>query len=181
VFKTKFERGCLLIIGGAKSGKSRFALDICNRLSGKHIFLATAEAQDKEMKARIRRHQAERGGKWLTVEEPLNVVSVIRDLDEEDTVILLDCLALWLNNLFMKFGENQDSIEQAINELSRQLAIIRGAAVVVTNEVGMGIVPDNQLSRRFRDTLGSMNQEIARLAAKVVVTLAGMPLVIKDS
>ena len=81
----------------------------------------------------------------------------------------------------MKFGENQDSIEQAINELSRQLAIIRGAAVVVTNEVGMGIVPDNQLSRRFRDTLGSMNQEIARLAAKVVVTLAGMPLVIKDS
>jgi adenosylcobinamide kinase/adenosylcobinamide-phosphate guanylyltransferase len=180
VFKTKFERGCLLIIGGAKSGKSRFALDVCNRLSGKHIFLATAEAQDQEMKARIRRHQAERGGKWLTVEEPFDVVSVIRDLDDKDTVILLDCLALWLNNLFMKFGENQDAIEQALDEQQTQLSSVQGAVVVVSNEVGMGIVPDNQLSRRYRDTLGSMNQEIARLAAKVVVTLAGMPLVIKD-
>ena len=180
MFKTKFERGCMLIIGGAKSGKSSFALNVCNDLSRKRIFLATAEAQDQEMKERIRRHQAERGGEWLTVEEPLNVTHVIRDLDGKDTVILLDCLALWLNNLFMKWGEKQDAIEKAINDLLPQLSIIKGAVVVVSNEVGMGIVPDNILSRRYRDTLGSTNQEIARLASKVVVTLAGMPLVMKD-
>jgi adenosylcobinamide kinase/adenosylcobinamide-phosphate guanylyltransferase len=180
VFKTKFECGCLLIIGGAKSGKSRFALDACNSMDGRHIFLATAEAQDQEMKIRILRHQAERDGKWITVEEPLHVASVIHDMDEKDTVILLDCLALWLNNLFMKFGEHQDSIEEAVQELQGELSIVRGAVVVVSNEVGMGIVPDNPLSRRYRDTLGSMNREIARLATKVLVTIAGIPLVIKD-
>lgn len=180
MFKTDFTHGCMLAVGGAKSGKSRFALDVCRGLNRKCIFLATAQALDLEMEERIKRHQAERGGEWLTIEEPINVVDRIRSLDSEDTAILLDCLTLWLNNLYMKYGEDQETIEQAIEGLIQQLSIIQGAIVVVSNEVGMGIVPDTPLSRRYRDNMGYMNQRIAHLARKVVTVMAGLPLVLKD-
>ena len=180
IFKKIFESGCVLVLGGAKSGKSRCALDLCNGLQKKRIFLATAQALDPEMKERIKRHQEERGGEWITVEEPINIVHHIRSFDGEDTAILLDCLTLWLNNLYMQYDEDQESIEQAIEDLLRQLSIIRGAIVVVSNEVGMGIVPDNRLSRRYRDDAGSANQRIAHLARKVVTVMAGIPLVLKD-
>ncbi len=181
MFKKKFEQGCMLVLGGAKSGKSSFALNACNSLDRERIFLATAQALDQEMEERIRRHQAERGSGWRTIEEPLKVAETIGSLDREDTVILLDCLTLWLNNLYMEHGEDQEAIDKAIEDLARQLAEIRGAVVVVSNEVGMGIVPDNQLSRTYRDTAGYMNQRIARLAVKVVAVLAGLPLVLKDA
>ena len=181
MFKTEFEQGCMLVLGGAKSGKSSFALNVCNSLNKKRIFLATAQALDQEMEERIRRHQAERGGGWRTIEEPFKVAKTISSLDSKDTVILLDCLTLWLNNLYMEHGEDQEAIDKAIEDLERQLADIRGAVVVVSNEVGMGIVPDNQLSRRYRDTAGYMNQRIARLAGKVVTVLAALPLVLKDA
>ncbi len=181
MFKKKFEQGCMLILGGAKSGKSSFALNVCNSLNKKRIFLATAQALDQEMEERIRRHQAERGSGWLTVEEPLKVAETIGSLDSKDTVILLDCLTLWLNNLYMEHGEDQEAIDKAIENLARQLADIHGAVVVVSNEVGMGIVPDNQLSRTYRDTAGYMNQHIARLSGKVVAVLAGIPLMLKDA
>ena len=147
MFKKKFEQGCMLVLGGAKSGKSSFALNVCNSLDRERIFLATAQALDQEMEERIRRHQAERGSGWRTIEEPLKVAETIGSLDSKDTVILLDCLTLWLNNLYMEYGEDQETIDEAIEKLARQLADIRGAVVVVSNEVGMGIVPDNQLSR----------------------------------
>ncbi len=181
MFKKKFERGCLLVVGGAKSGKSSFSLNVCNSLDRERIFLATAQALDQEMEERIRRHQAERGSGWRAIEEPLKVAETIGSLDSEDTVILLDCLTLWLNNLYMEYGEDQEKIEKAIENLAQQLADIHGAVVVVSNEVGMGIVPDNQLSRTYRDTAGYMNQRIARLAVKVVAVLAGLPLVLKDA
>jgi len=181
MFKKKFERGCLLVVGGAKSGKSSFALNVCNSLGRERIFLATAQALDQEMEERIRRHQAERGSGGRTIEEPLKVAETIGSLDSKDTIILLDCLTLWLNNLYMEYGEDQEVVVEAIENLARQLTNIHGAVVVVSNEVGMGIVPDNQLSRTYRDTAGYMNQRIARLAGKVVAVLAGLPLVLKDA
>jgi adenosylcobinamide kinase/adenosylcobinamide-phosphate guanylyltransferase len=180
MFKKKFEQGCMLVLGGAKSGKSSFALSVCSSLNKKRIFLATAQALDQEMEERIRRHKVERGSGWRTIEEPLKVAETIGSLDSKDTIILLDCLTLWLNNLYMEHEEDQETIDEAIDNLARQLADIRGAVVVVSNEVGMGIVPDNQLSRTYRDTAGYMNQRIARLAGKVVTVLAGLPLVLKD-
>jgi adenosylcobinamide kinase/adenosylcobinamide-phosphate guanylyltransferase len=180
MFKKKFEQGCMLIVGGAKSGKSSFALNVCNSLDRERVFLATAQAFDQEMEERIRRHQAERGSGWLTVEEPLKVAETITAHDSEDTIILIDCLTLWLNNLYMEHGEDQEAIDEAVKNLARQLTDIHGAVVVVSNEVGMGIVPDNPLSRTYRDTAGYMNQRIARLSRKVVALLAGLPIVLKD-
>jgi len=172
------QRGCIFILGGAKSGKSRFALDLCNGLGKRCIFVATAQALDQEMKERIECHQAERGDNWQTIEEPINVATTIHALDGRDTVILIDCLTLWLNNLFMKYGEDQEAIKQAIEDLVQNLADIQGVAVIVSNEVGMGIVPEDPLSRRYRDALGYVNQQIAHLARKIVFTLAGIPMVL---
>ncbi len=180
MFRKEFKRGCMLVIGGARSGKSRFALDVCNGLGKERIFLATGQALDREMAERIRRHREERGDEWMTVEEPIKLAESIRDLDAEGRVILIDCLTLWLNNLFLEYHEDQEAIVRALSDLERQLRTAQGAVVVVSNEVGMGIVPDNALSRRFRDTAGSANQRIAGIARKVVAIIAGTPLVLKD-
>lgn len=180
MFKTKFDKGCMLVTGGARSGKSSFALKICNDLLLKRIFLATAQAFDKEMEERISRHKAERGDMWSTLEEPVDIVYRIRELDSPDTVILIDCLTLWLSNLFIKYDTNPKPVYQAIVDLSGCLSGVRGAVVAVSNEVGMGIVPENPLSRSFRDMAGLLNQQIATLSKKVVVTFSGLPLVLKD-
>ncbi len=180
MFKTKFEIGCMLVLGGAKSGKSSFALNLCNEMNLKRIFLATAQARDQEMEERIQRHQAERDDKWHTVEEPVDIVARIRELDSEDTVILIDCLTLWLNNLFMKHEKDHALIYQEIDGLAKQLNNIRGTVVAVSNEVGWGIVPDNAMSRKYRDIAGFTNQRIASLSRKVVITFAGLPMVLKD-
>ncbi|SPD71736.1 Bifunctional adenosylcobalamin biosynthesis protein CobP [uncultured Desulfobacterium sp.] len=181
MFKTKFNKGCMLVMGGAKSGKSSLALKICDDLPFRRIFLATAQAFDKEMGDRIARHREERDKKWCTVEEPLDIAAKIRELDNNNTVILIDCLTLWLNNLFLKYETgNDESIYQSINELAGQLSNMQGAVVAVSNDVGMGIVPDNALGRRFRDAAGTMNQKIASVASKAVVIFAGLPLVLKD-
>lgn len=180
IFRREFHQGCMLVVGGAKSGKSSFALDLCNGLRGTHIFLATAQPLDQEMYDRITCHQTDRGGDWQTVEEPLNVAERISALDTEETVILIDCVTLWLSNLFAEHGENQTLVEQAIDGLALQLQNIRGVVLVVSNEVGSGIVPDNPLARLFRDTAGTANQRIARIARKVVTVIAGLPLVLKD-
>ena len=178
--KKIFEQGCMLVLGGAKSGKSRFSMDVCNTLHRQRIFLATAQALDREMEKRILRHRAERGSGWLTVEEPIEIASTIRTMDQQDTVILVDCLTLWLNNLFMKYGEDGKEIERYIEEFVSRLSDARGALVIVSNEVGMGIVPENGLSRRYRDAAGILNQRVAGAAAVVVAILAGQPLVLKD-
>jgi adenosylcobinamide kinase/adenosylcobinamide-phosphate guanylyltransferase len=179
--KDQFEHGCMLVVGGAKSGKSRFAMDACNALDRKRIFLATAQALDREMEERILRHRAERGPSWLTVEEPIEIASTIRTMDNQDTVILVDCLTLWLNNLFMKYGDEGEKIGRNIDDLVGKLSDVRGAVVVVSNEVGMGVVPENELSRRYRDTAGLLNQRVAGVADKVIAILAGQPLVVKDA
>jgi adenosyl cobinamide kinase/adenosyl cobinamide phosphate guanylyltransferase len=180
-FRKEFKQGCMLVIGGARSGKSRFALDFCQQTEKRLIFLATARAGDREMAERIRRHQEEREREWLTIEEPLDIVDRIRETDDEDTAILLDCLVLWINNLYMKYGHQRESIDQEINTLVNHLSGIRGLLVMVSNELGMSIVPDNPLARDFRDRVGTLNQRIAGLAQKVVMLMAGLPLVLKDN
>lgn len=177
----RFEHGCMLVLGGARSGKSRFAMDVCNALDRKRIFLATAQALDQEMEERILRHRAERGPGWRTVEEPIELSSTIHKMDEQDTVMLIDCLTLWLNNLLMKYGGDGEEIDRHIDDLVGQLSRIHGAVVVVSNEVGMGIVPENPLARRYRDFAGLLNQRVAGVADQVVVILAGQPLVVKGA
>lgn len=170
----------MLITGGARSGKSSIALKICNESLMKPIFLATAQALDSEMEERIRRHKAERGDKWLTVEEPLDIISRLKELDVPDTIILIDCLTLWLSNLFMKYETDTSVVYQAILDLSDILSNVRGAVIAVSNELGMGIVPENQVARSFRDAAGLLNQQVAAISKKVVVTFSGLPLVLKD-
>ena len=172
-------RGCMLVLGGARSGKSGFALNAGNALGRKRWFLATAQAGDEEMAERIRRHRAERGPEWTTIEEPFLVAETILAVDAPDTVILVDCLTLWLSNLFMKYGQDQDAVEEAVSALCSVLSRIRGTVIVVSNEVGLGIVPTDALSRRFRDTAGRMNRLVAEKAVRVTVVLAGLPLVLK--
>lgn len=180
MFKKDFDKGCMLVVGGAKSGKSRFALDICNGMSRSRIFLATAQAKDSEMDERIIRHQLERGDDWNTEEEPLNVVKSIRRLANEDTVILLDCLTLWVNNLYMALGDNRGAIEDEMESLIEELSKTKGIVVAVSNEVGSGIVPENMLARIYRDDVGMLNQRIAQISRKVVTLIAGLPVVLKD-
>ncbi|MCP4664895.1 MAG: bifunctional adenosylcobinamide kinase/adenosylcobinamide-phosphate guanylyltransferase [Deltaproteobacteria bacterium] len=180
MFKKKFEKGCMLVIGGARSGKSAFALDVCHRLKGKRVFLATAEALDEEMKKRIDRHRTERGAEWLSVEEPLNVAGAIEEKDGQDRIILLDCLTLWLNNLYMRYGGKEEIIEREVERLLKTLSHVAGAVVAVSNETGMGIVPKDPLSRSYRDTLGSLNRRVGEVSKKVVALMAGLPLALKD-
>ena len=114
------------------------------------------------------------------MEEPLEVATAIGDMDGEGRVILLDCLTLWLGNLYMKHGDNQEAVEREVEKLLKKLSGIVGAVVLVSNETGMGIVPQDPLTRRYRDTLGRLNQSVARIAVKVVMLMAGIPLVLKD-
>ena len=180
MFQTEFKKGCMLVLGGAKSGKSTFALEICNQLVKRPVFLATAQALDNEMAERIRRHKLERGNEWVTEEEPLDVTGSIQRMDREDRVIIFDCLTLWVNNLYMEYCEDRQAIEQTMDNLVSILKEIRGTIILVSNEVGLGIVPDNPMARSYRDDLGVLNRRIAGLSKKVVNLVAGLPMVLKD-
>ena len=180
MLKTNFKNGCMLVLGGAKSGKSRISLEICNNLDGKRIFIATAQALDDEMQERIQRHREERGEQWDTIEEPTEIVDKIQEIDSAETVILLDCLTLWISNLFMKYGDQRQAVQLDVDEFMEQISKIKGRIIIVSNEVGMGIVPDNELARFYRDIAGSLNQRIANTARKVINVMAGIPLVLKD-
>lgn len=180
MFKTEFVHGCMLVLGGARSGKSSFALDTCIRMEGRHIFIATAQALDEEMKERIRRHRKERGRDWVTLEETVEIAKKLKGIDNENTIILVDCLTLWLNNLYMEFGPDNDRIYKKIDELVDGITTVKGRVVLVSNEVGMGIVPENKLARLYRDAAGAMNRRIAEKADKVVVSFSGLPMVLKD-
>jgi len=164
----------ILITGGARSGKSVRAEARARAFAGKPVYIATAEALDAEMADRIARHRARRGNEWLERETPLELVAA---LDETDGggARLVDCLTLWLSNL-LHAGRDWTSATAALADaLARQ----RSPVVLVTNEVGLGIVPDNELARRFRDAAGIMNQMIARAADEVEFVVAGLPVRVK--
>ena len=181
MFKTQFKKGCLLVIGGARSGKSSFALDLCNNLEGKRYFIATAQAFDDEMEDRIKRHQVERGNEWETIEETVDICERVKEIDSDDAIVLIDCLTLWLSNLYMKYESDVDRVYDDIEKLISTVSKIKGRVVLVSNEVGMGIVPENKLARLYRDASGTMNRKIAEKSDKVVINFAGLPMVLKEN
>jgi adenosylcobinamide kinase/adenosylcobinamide-phosphate guanylyltransferase len=163
-----------LVLGGARSGKSRFAEELLAERSGRRLYLATAQPGDAEMAARIERHREGRGTGWRTVEAPLDIAPAIAAAGED--AVLLDCLTLWLSNLMAAARD----IGQATEALCRTLGKVRAPVVLVSNEVGLGIVPDNALAREFRDQAGRLNQQVAAAADRVYFMAAGLPLILKD-
>jgi adenosylcobinamide kinase/adenosylcobinamide-phosphate guanylyltransferase len=166
-----------LVLGGARSGKSRYAERLIEAAAGSGIYCATAEAGDVEMAARIAAHRARRGPFWRTVEAPLALAPAVVAEATPERPVLVDCLTLWLSNLLLA-GKQPDEEEQALCRTLREAA---GPVVLVSNEVGMGLVPETVLGRRFRDAAGRLNQEVAALAERVVFVAAGLPLVLKES
>lgn len=173
----------ILITGGARSGKSRHAQACAEAQPGKRLFIATSPVIDEEMRQRIARHQADRQGQgWQTVEEPLRPAAVLAG-NPETEVVLLDCLTLWISNLLFEAEEPEYYSEAMVAELAGELlAAARnrpGAVIIVTNEVGLGIVPENPLARRYRDLVGRCNQTIAAGADRVDLVVCGIPMTIK--
>jgi adenosylcobinamide kinase / adenosylcobinamide-phosphate guanylyltransferase len=164
-----------LVLGGARSGKSRYAEQLVESAAAAGTYCATAEPGDAEMRARIAAHRARRGPFWLTVEEPLALAAVIGAAARIERPLLIDCLTLWLSNLMLA-GR---SPEQETASLGAALRLAAGPVVLVANEVGMGLVPETALGRRFRDAAGRLNQDIAALADRVVFVAAGLPLLLQ--
>ena len=164
-----------LILGGARSGKSRYAEALVEGQSGACIYLATAEARDDEMAARIAAHRARRGGRWSTVEAPLDLVAALASACGPDRAVLVDCLTLWLSNLL---GAGRD-VPEACDRLIAALPGLAGPVVFVSNEVGQGVVPDNELARAFVDHAGRLHQDLAALAGRVIFMTAGLPADLK--
>lgn len=168
----------VFVIGGSRSGKTSFALAGAARAagSGRRVYIATAQALDGEMAERIEKHKAERGSAWDTLEEPVHLDRAIRSCGGA-RVVVVDCLTLWLSNLLCG-GLDAAQAEEAF--LGALAALDSGVQVyVVSNEVGMGIVPENETARQFRDMAGRLNQAIARLAEEVYMMVAGVPVKVK--
>jgi adenosyl cobinamide kinase/adenosyl cobinamide phosphate guanylyltransferase len=169
------KREIILISGGARSGKSRTALELTESSSEK-IFVATALESDEEMTERIRIHRQQREKDWITIEEPLEIATALQK--NPAGAIVIDCLTLWLSNMLL-LPMNEEQIRQAIQHLIEVVRERNDLTVLVTNEVGFGIVPDNELARRFRDLAGSMNQNLAAEADTVILMVSGLPLYLK--
>lgn len=166
----------LFVIGGARSGKSRYAQTRIEALPGSLAFIATAEAGDAEMAQRIARHRADRGPRWTAHDAPLDLPEAIAKAQASADAILVDCLTLWLSNLMLREAD----VEQATSALCDAVQQCRVPLALVANEVGMGIVPMNELARRYRDHAGCLSQRVAEVAGEVVLVTAGLPLVLKS-
>jgi adenosylcobinamide kinase / adenosylcobinamide-phosphate guanylyltransferase len=163
------------VLGGARSGKSRYAESLITALPPPWIYVATAEAGDEEMAARIKSHRERRGAGWRTIEEPRELAKAIAACG--DAPVLVDCLTLWLSNLMLA----EANIEEETAQLEKTLVAAKGPVVLVANEVGSGIVPSHPLGRHFRDLQGVLNQRIAARAERVILMVAGLPLVVKGT
>lgn len=168
----------VLVGGGVRSGKSAFALKRAEALGQRRVFIATAEARDDEMRERARNHREERGDRFHTLEVPRELVSALHELTAD--VVVIDCLTLWISNLLLD-GLDANTIDARVHELARVLAERRFHAVVVTNEVGLGIVPDNALARAFRDATGRAHQVLGRLADELYFGVMGQLLRLKPA
>lgn len=170
-----------LVLGGARSGKSRFAQSLCAEAK-RVAYIATARAEDDEMRARIARHRRDRPPDWLTVEEDLDIAGAVARCCAQCDFVVLDCLTIWLSNLCAsRPDDSEDGLrEAATREFSRFVSIAaKSQCVIVTNEVGCGLVPETALGRLFRDLQGWMNQDAARMADFVYQVVAGIPIVVK--
>lgn len=164
----------ILIGGSVRSGKSRFALARASQLSDQRVFVATAEARDDEMIARVQAHRAERGSDWTTIEVPVEIAGVLRDASPR-TVVVVDCLTLWLSNLLI--GEHD--LARCFADLESALDESAAHCVFVTNEVGLGIVPENALARRFRDEAGRLHARLAARCDEIYLAALGCMLRLK--
>ena len=172
----------ILLLGGARSGKSTFAQELAKNLGNKVLFVATAEPFDEEMQTRIENHKKSRPNSWRTLEIPLNIAKELKANITEAEVVLIDCLTIWVSNL-MGTGANNIQAEKCvladINELITLTKAIDTNLIIVSNEVGMGLVPEYELGRIYRDLLGKANQLIAKHANEVYFLVAGIPSKIK--
>lgn len=174
----------VLITGGGRSGKSRYAQDLAERLSGTRGYVATCPPLDEEMVERIRKHQEARdASRWATIEEPCDLTGVLLNAAGFD-VLLVDCVTLWMNNLMYEEERNgriltEEDAERRCEEVLTAAADFHGTAIFVTNEVSMGIIPDNPTARRYRDLVGRCNQILARAADEVILMVCGLPVTIK--
>jgi adenosylcobinamide kinase/adenosylcobinamide-phosphate guanylyltransferase len=171
-----------LVTGGARAGKSRYALSLMDGETSV-TYIATAEALDEEMHARIARHRAERPARWGTLEAPIDLAEAVSRAPERDALII-DCLTLWVSNLLLRAPEQPVGGEpwypaREVNGLIEALGRRRPAVVVVTNEVGLGVVPATPLGRAYRDALGRVNQGMASAAQRVILLVAGIPVIVK--
>ena len=164
-----------LVLGGARSGKSAHAEALLGDHAGPRLYIATAEARDAEMEARIAAHRARRGPGWQTVEAPLALAETLEAESRPGAALLVDCLTLWLSNI-MEAGRD---IAAETQRLTACLGRLEGRTVLVSNEVGLGIVPENAAARAFRDHAGRLNQAVAQAAERVVFVAAGLPMTLK--
>jgi adenosylcobinamide kinase / adenosylcobinamide-phosphate guanylyltransferase len=165
-----------LVIGGAASGKSRFAEGLCVQSGQSKIYVATAQVYDEEMTQKVVRHLAQRGDNWTTIEAPIDVASALGRATKKD-VVLIDCATLWLTNIIL----GDFDLEAETAKLLTAISSCHAPVVIVSNEVGQGIVPDNALSRKFRNAQGQLNQALAKQAELVVAVMAGLPLALKGA
>jgi adenosylcobinamide kinase/adenosylcobinamide-phosphate guanylyltransferase len=176
--RTQPAKQSVLVLGGARSGKSAYALQRAQEWEGRLIYLATAEGKDEEMRKRIARHRARRRSRrWETIEEPLEVVWQLKEMDEAIGAVVLDCVTLWVSNALL--NHQQEELENQVAELVEEVPLLPFHILVVSNEVGLGLVPDTPLGREYRDLLGSVNQRLAQVCKEVVFMAAGLPLKLK--
>jgi len=169
----------VFIVGGCRSGKSKYALQTAEKIVAKcRIYIATCVPQDDEMKQRVAQHQKQRNSTWVTVEEPLDLTRAITENSRKADVVLIDCLTLWMSNLLMQ-TQDEATLKNKIEHLVQALSLADCPVVVVSNEVGGGIVPENPLARQFRDIAGWANQSVAACADRVVWMVAGIPVTVK--
>jgi adenosylcobinamide kinase/adenosylcobinamide-phosphate guanylyltransferase len=168
-----------LILGGARSGKSDFAQTLASTRGGDDVlFVATAQARDSEMDARIEKHRRARPANWRTLETPAELAEVLQT-EPEARVVVIDCITLWVSNVLLKEDAGPGAMERELNDLLSWYRVSQCELIVVSNEVGMGLVPDNALGRAYRDLLGAMNKLLAAAADQVYLVVAGLPVEIK--
>lgn len=179
--KGLMERGRLVLVtGGARSGKSRFAEELAGKLAQEVIYIATAQITDEEMARRVAKHKARRPASWRTVEEPWDLKRALQEWGQAGRTILVDCLGTYVTNLLVEKGIKEEEASLALQDLARLAWASPADVIIVSNEVGWGVVPSYPLGRIFRDLLGSANQEIASLADEVYLVVCGLPLEIKS-
>ena len=166
----------IFITGGARSGKSSHALALASAAKGEKVFIATAQALDEEMAERIRKHQAERGPEWRVVDSPIDLASALHETRQTSGAVLVDCLTLWVSNLLCAEKDTTHAFTNFLNEIESPR---QGDLLLVTNEVGLGIVPENELARKFRDLAGRLNQDVAARAHEAWMVVSGIPVRLK--
>lgn len=170
----------ILVLGGCRSGKSRQALALAETMPGKKLFIATCIPGDDEMNARVKQHQQERASHWITTEAPLLLPETLNEHNHEGNILLVDCLTLWISNLLLS-PAYADKIPVMVEHLTDSLKAAVCPILLVSNEVGLGIVPGDPLSRKFRDLVGQTNQAAAEIVDQVILMTAGIPLYLKSA